>query len=177
MQIYGGIFAMQLYWNHTSAWMISSKFAAFLQNTFCEEYLWRAASGNLNYNKKRAVSCFLSLSSVIIHQFHSYAKSLTLTPFIPTPSSPHFHLDSPHSHPNSHHSHPDFHHCHPDSPHSHPDSHHSPPWFPALTSWFPAFPPLYPAFLLWFSAFPPWFPAFPSFPSFCSPIPHSGFYR
>ena len=38
MQIYGGIFAMQLYWNHTSAWVISSKFAAFLQNIFSEEH-------------------------------------------------------------------------------------------------------------------------------------------
>ena len=38
MQIYGGIFAMQLYWNHTSAWwVISSKFAASLQNIFSEE--------------------------------------------------------------------------------------------------------------------------------------------
>ena len=30
----------------------SSKFAAFLQNTFSEEHLWRAASGHLHYNKK-----------------------------------------------------------------------------------------------------------------------------
>ena len=36
-EIYGGIFAIQLYWNHTSAWVISCKFAAgtpFLKNTF-----------------------------------------------------------------------------------------------------------------------------------------------
>ena len=85
MQIYGGIFAMQLYWNHTSAWMISSKFAAFLQNTFCEEYLWRAASGNLNYNKKRAVSCFLSLSSVIIHQSTPIQRVSPLLPSFPPP--------------------------------------------------------------------------------------------
>ena len=39
MQINGGIFAMQLYWNNTSAWVISSKFDAFLQNTFSEKHL------------------------------------------------------------------------------------------------------------------------------------------
>ena len=63
----------------------SSKFAAFLQNTFSEEHLWKAASGHLHYNKKHTFSCFLSLSIVIIHQFHSYTKILTLIPVIPTP--------------------------------------------------------------------------------------------
>ena len=52
LQIYGEIFAMDLYWNHTFAWVISIKIAAFLQNTFSEEHLWRAASGHLRYNKK-----------------------------------------------------------------------------------------------------------------------------
>ena len=84
MQIYGGVFAMQLYWNHTSAWVISSKFAAFLQNPFSEEHLWRAASGHLHYKKKHTVSCFLSLSKAVIHQFHSYTKILTFIPFLPT---------------------------------------------------------------------------------------------
>ena len=88
MQIYERIFAMQLYWNHTFAWMISSKFAAFLQNTFSKKHLWRAASGHLHYNKKHTVSCFLSLSTVIIHQFHYYTKILTPIPFILTPISP-----------------------------------------------------------------------------------------
>ena len=60
---------------------------------------------------RNTVSCFLSLFSVIIHQFHSYTKNVTLIPFIPTPSSPHLH--------------PDFSHSHPDSPHSHPYSPHS----------------------------------------------------
>ena len=61
--------------------MISSKFAAFLQNTFSEERLWRTASGHLHYNKKYS---FLSLSTIIIHQFHSSKKILTLIPHIPT---------------------------------------------------------------------------------------------
>ena len=47
-----GIFAMQLYWNHTSAWVIPSMFASFLQNTFSEEHLWRAASEHEHCNKK-----------------------------------------------------------------------------------------------------------------------------
>ena len=55
MQLYGEIFAMQLYWNHTSAWVISCKFAGFFQDTFSEEKGGRgwsfllAANLNLNY--------------------------------------------------------------------------------------------------------------------------------
>ena len=30
---------LQLYWNHTSAWVFSCKFAAYFQNTFSQEYL------------------------------------------------------------------------------------------------------------------------------------------
>ena len=122
--------------------MTSSKFAAFLQNTFSEELLWRASPGHLHFFKKHTVSCFLSLSTIIIPQFHSYTKIVTLISFIRTPSSPHFHPDSPHSHPDSAHSHsdsphshPDFHHFYPNSshshrysPHSHPDSPHSHPY-------------------------------------------------
>ena len=52
MQIYRGIFAIQLYCNHASVWVISCKFAVFLQNTFSEENLWRAASGHLHCKKK-----------------------------------------------------------------------------------------------------------------------------
>ena len=36
--------ALQLYWNHTLAWMFSSKFAAYFQNTFSQEHLWTTAS-------------------------------------------------------------------------------------------------------------------------------------
>ena len=93
---------------------------------------------------------FLSLSTVLIQQFHSYTKIFTLIPLISTPYSPyshpyssqslHFHPDSLHSH----HSHPDLSDSHPDSSyshHSHPgsrQSHHSShsiPWFsiPAFT--------------------------------------------
>ena len=36
--------ALQLYWNHTSAWVFSRKFAAYFQNNFSLEHLWRDAS-------------------------------------------------------------------------------------------------------------------------------------
>ena len=39
--------ALQLYWNHTSAWVISCKFAAYFQNTFYWEYLRMAASDEI----------------------------------------------------------------------------------------------------------------------------------
>ena len=34
----------QLYWNRTSTWVFSCKFAAYFQNTFSYEYLWVATS-------------------------------------------------------------------------------------------------------------------------------------
>ena len=36
--------AKQLYWNHTSAWVLSCIFAAYFQNTFYYEHLWMIAS-------------------------------------------------------------------------------------------------------------------------------------
>ena len=36
--------ALQLNWNHTSAWVFSCKFAAYFQNTSSWEHLWRTAS-------------------------------------------------------------------------------------------------------------------------------------
>ena len=62
MKIYGGIFAIQLYWNHTSVLVISSKFTVFLQNTFSQENLWSAASGHLRYNKKHIYIAYILLS-------------------------------------------------------------------------------------------------------------------
>ena len=37
-------FVKQLYWNCTSAWVFSCKFAAYFQNTFYQDHLWVAAS-------------------------------------------------------------------------------------------------------------------------------------
>ena len=41
------IVALQLYWNHTLAWVFSCTFAAYFQNTFLQEQLWRTASAHL----------------------------------------------------------------------------------------------------------------------------------
>ena len=92
MQIYGGIFAMQLYWNHTSAWVISSKFAAFLQNTFSEEH-----HGGL------PLDIYTIIRNTQFLIIHSYTKNLIIIPFIPTLSFSYSHPNSPHSHPDSHH--------------------------------------------------------------------------
>ena len=43
--------ALQLYWNHTSAWVFSCKFAAFFQNTFSWKHLWVTACEFLMPNK------------------------------------------------------------------------------------------------------------------------------
>ena len=37
--------ALQLYLNLTSVWLLPCKLAAYFQNTFSKEHLWRAASG------------------------------------------------------------------------------------------------------------------------------------
>ena len=92
----------------------------------------RTKTSKLYFYKSTHFFFFLSLSTVPIHQFHSYTKILTLIPLIPTPSSPHSHPYSSHSHPDSPHSHPDSphsHHSQADSPHSH-HSPHSVPRFP-----------------------------------------------
>ena len=34
----------QLYWNHTPAWVLSCKFAAYFQNTLSQEHFWVTAS-------------------------------------------------------------------------------------------------------------------------------------
>ena len=36
--------AKHFYWNHTSAWIFSCKFAAYFRDTFLQEHLWRVAS-------------------------------------------------------------------------------------------------------------------------------------
>ena len=38
--------ANQLYWNHTSAWVFSCKFAAYLHNSCFEKHLWGTTSAN-----------------------------------------------------------------------------------------------------------------------------------
>ena len=37
-------YALQLYWNHTSGWVFSCKFAANFQNIFLQRHLWWTAS-------------------------------------------------------------------------------------------------------------------------------------
>ena len=42
--------AFQLHRNHTPARVFSYKFAGYFQNSFSDEYVWRAASGHLLEN-------------------------------------------------------------------------------------------------------------------------------
>ena len=44
----------QLYFNHPLAWVFSSTFAAYFQNTFLKGHIWRAAS------EYRSIGVFLS---------------------------------------------------------------------------------------------------------------------
>ena len=42
--------ALQLFWNHTSTWVLSYKFGTYFQNTFFKENLWVAASACFSYH-------------------------------------------------------------------------------------------------------------------------------
>ena len=55
-------FSMQPYWNHTSEWSFSSKFTAYIQDTFSKEYLWVAASENW-FLTKNVRACMKDVSS------------------------------------------------------------------------------------------------------------------
>ena len=43
--------AKRLYENHTSAWVFSCQFAAYVQNIFSKDHLWSAASAHSKQNK------------------------------------------------------------------------------------------------------------------------------
>ena len=60
----------QLYWNCTSAWVFYYKFAAYFQNTFSEDHLWRAASVFSNLK-----SIFLSPCWICYQKRHAYFRN------------------------------------------------------------------------------------------------------
>ena len=62
--------ALQLYWNDTSAWVFSWKFAAYFQNTFSQEHLWGAASEQANLCTN-AITHNVEKWSFILQQFCS----------------------------------------------------------------------------------------------------------
>ena len=55
--------AEQLYWNHNSAWVFSSRLAAYFQNSFFQEHLWTADSTDCSKIKlaiyQFAFCCFI----------------------------------------------------------------------------------------------------------------------
>ena len=58
--------AKQLYWNRTSTWVFSYKFAAYLKNIFSWEHLWKAASEI--FSKEQVISK-IELVFQIVHCF------------------------------------------------------------------------------------------------------------
>ena len=53
--------ALELYWNNTSAWMFSCKFAIYFRNTFSYEHLWTAASEG-----SKVINVYFNDSGVIV---------------------------------------------------------------------------------------------------------------
>ena len=68
---------LQLYWNHISAWVFYYKFAAYFQNSFSLEQLWRAACENtiLKLTMKNSWRIRSQVSSLS-------QKSKNVTPYI-----------------------------------------------------------------------------------------------
>ena len=66
--------SLQLYLNHTSAWVFSCKFAAYFQNIFYQINLWRAASVNTKFQIQ--VTLGLSLAIVATAQWKYLQKQL-----------------------------------------------------------------------------------------------------
>ena len=57
--------ALQIYWNRTSAWVFSCKFAAHFQNTFSQEHFWRAASVEFQLDKPLVPLIYVYLKLLI----------------------------------------------------------------------------------------------------------------
>ena len=69
--------AFQLYWNYTSAWMLSCKFAAYCQNIFTSEHLWTAASGiPMLKNRGSAEKIILTVNELCQRLLKSCVKQL-----------------------------------------------------------------------------------------------------
>ena len=72
------LLALQIYWNHTSVWVISCKFAAYFQNTFLQEHLWRAACGIIYLNFQELITMeSLLFRNFGINQFRRTPAQLT----------------------------------------------------------------------------------------------------
>ena len=65
--------AKELYWNHTSEWVFSCKFAEYFQNTFSKEHPWRAASQFWGFSMLMLQS--KSLFSLYSRQIYSNCRS------------------------------------------------------------------------------------------------------
>ena len=60
--------ALQVYENHTLAWVFSSKFAAYFQNTFSQKHLWVTAS--IFYTMAAGYSAASAINYISFSLFH-----------------------------------------------------------------------------------------------------------
>ena len=56
----------QLYWNQTSGWVFSCKFAAYFQNNVSKKPLWKAASVYLKSDEVCFMKSFLALHLALV---------------------------------------------------------------------------------------------------------------
>ena len=70
---------MQLYWIHTSAWVISCKSAAFFQNSFSKQHLSKTAFDIITRNKES--SDISTIVYVLLPTRFAYYSPYTIKPF------------------------------------------------------------------------------------------------
>ena len=73
-------FALQLYWNYTSACVFPCKFVAYFQNSFLKEHLWRVASVTFTLHSSSPWHAdFASDSCLIDISLRGYANMMAVT--------------------------------------------------------------------------------------------------
>ena len=60
-------FTGELYWNRTSAWAFSCKFAAYFRSTFSKEHIWAAASKGRLFKALSITTCTVCQCTFIYH--------------------------------------------------------------------------------------------------------------
>ena len=69
----------QLYWNHTSAWVLFCRFAAYFQNNLLLKHLWKAASGNIT-----GLTVYYQWQFTIAHNLGQKVRRLIFYPSSPS---------------------------------------------------------------------------------------------
>ena len=74
--------SQELYWNRTSVWVFSCKFAAYFQNTFCLKQLWMAVSEWICDIQIKWKLSYVNLLKIIVFELFEHWTVLILFLFL-----------------------------------------------------------------------------------------------